>query len=216
MRAERGCIYPFKRLHKHALLLLIKLTLNEAYVKLSIFLLITLLLVSCSKSELEICIASETSKELHKTGLKEAFENVDAEIESYYEKYGAYGGDDESWRDELPSYILIEKTTSTFFIESENSELYKLIENKLPKSYQHKAMNLVPAVGESLFGFLYSRAGSIAFEKYETELKEKKDAVYTEFGLYHRKLTVQFAQEILTLMFDENSEELCNTRGIYK
>ena len=203
-------------MHKHALILPSSLTLNEAYMKLSVFLLITLLLVSCSKSELEICIASETSKRLHKIGLTEAFENVDAELESYFEKHGAFGGDDESWRNELPSYILIDKITSTFLIEGVSSELYKLIENKLPKSYQDKAMKVVPSPYESLFDFLNSRAGSIASEKYKTELKEKPDAVFTEFLLYHRKLTVQFAQEILTLMFDENSEELCNTRGIYK
>lgn len=184
--------------------------------KLSVIIVVIILLSGCSKSELEICISTETSKSLSRTGMTEAFQKVRQETIDFWEANPQGLNNKEEIKTARRYSSLIEAYTSKILIKDKDSELYQFIEQELPKSEWDYQAGLIPAPYDSLFNTLYRRAGSIAQEEFRDSLREDPSGVFNKFRIRAENLAIDFIQISVNFIEKGKANELCNRRGIYK
>ena len=176
-------------------------------------------LVSCTKSELQLCIEAETRKTFAAKNLNAAFENIDNDLESLKSNQGAIPDSEEEWEEwdkSHPSFKNIRLAASAINIGGRNSDIYQLVDQTVPMTREDKMMGVYLTPYQSVFDAIQERTIRLAVDDHEELIETDFEAFLVNMTYTRMALTAKYAESILQELYQPSAEDLCNSRGVYK
>ena len=173
-------------------------------------------LVSCTKSELQLCIEAETKKTFAAKNLHTAFKNIDDDLESLKGERPDSEEEWEKWDKSYPSFKNIQLAASAISIGGRNSDIYQLVDHTVPMTREDKIAKIYLTPYQSVFDAINERTGKIAWDKHEDLYRTDRDALFINLTYTRMALTAKYAELILQELYQSSARDLCNSRGVYK
>ena len=176
-------------------------------------------LVSCTKSELQLCIEGETRKTFAAKNLNTSFENIDNDLKSLKSNKGAFPDSEEEWEEwdkSHPSFKNIRLAASAINIGDRNSYTYQLVEQTVPTTREDKMLGVYLTPYGSVFDAIQERTMRLAVDDHEELIEADFEAFFINMTHTRMALTAKYAEAILQELYQSSAEDLCNSRGVYK